>query len=470
MNNVTITLLAIGLFLIQGCAPEKEANRVSEITTNTQLQTVKEMPVVGSLSAPKLDSNVVWATNVGGQQYQGADGILYLADQFDADTVKGQIDSIKGAQDATIYQTYRSGDMHLQQPLANGTYDIVFRFAEPDDIAVGARIFDVLTEGKVVIADLDVKSARDGNSKSSVDRTVLNVEVNDGILDIQFKLIAGQPLLNGIVVRAKQSADMTQWSLLWNDEFDYAGAPNADKWTHDIWPSGKVNGEEQEYTDALENARVVDGKLLIEAHAKDGKITSARIHSAVKGDIQYGRVEVRARLPEGQGTWPAIWMLPSDPFMYASNCDPNTDWQGNDDCDAWPNSGEIDIMEHVGYDQNMVHGTVHTKAYYWVNGEQRKASIKAPSVSQEFHVYTMQWSAERIDVFLDEVLYFTYLKQTEDWQAWPFDHPFHLILNVAVGGGWGGAGGPTDLKALPTKMEVDYVRVYKRLNALSESN
>jgi beta-glucanase (GH16 family) len=463
MNNITITLLAVGLLLVQGCG----VSHGSKVDLNTTPPALKAATIVASPSAVVVDANVVWAVNVGGPEYLGDDGILYLADQFDTVTSKGQIDSMKGAQDATIYQTYRAGDMHLKKPLANGTYDLVFRFAEPEDIAVGARIFDVVTEGQVVISELDVKSARDGNSKSSVDRTVLNVELNDGVLDIQFKPIAGEPLLNAIVVRAKKTVDLAQWSMVWNDEFDYAGAPNVDKWTHDIWPSGKVNGEEQEYTDALENVRVVDGKLFIEAHAKNGKITSARIHAAGKGDIQYGRIDVRAKLPEGQGTWPAIWMLPSDPFTYASNCDPDIDWQGNDECDAWPNSGEIDIMEHVGYDQNVVHGTVHTKAYYWVNGEQRKASIKAPSVSQEFHVYTMQWSAERIDVFLDEVLYFTYLKQTEDWQAWPFDHPFHLILNVAVGGGWGGAGGPTDLSVFPVTMEVDYVRMYKRQVAVS---
>ena len=178
--------------------------------------------------------------------------------------------------------------------------------------------------------------------------------------------------------------------------------------------------------------------------------------------LSLSRVEARAKLPEGQGTWPAIWMLPSDPFKYASNCGAGTDWQGSDDCDAWPNSGEIDIMEHVGYDMNRVHGTVHTKAYYWVNGEQRKASIEAPAVNEGFNVYAMEWSAERIDVFLNNTLYFTYLKDSDDWQAWPFDHPFHVILNIAVGGGWGSAGGPTDLNAFPAKMEVDYVRIYKR--------
>jgi beta-glucanase (GH16 family) len=414
------------------------------------------------LSQSKSEGNVVWAVNVGGSLFESADGIVYQADEFDSQAVVGQIDAIKGAQQATVYQSYRAGEMHLQHPLAKGEYDIVFRFAEPDNVAIGARVFDVMAEGQIVIPKLDVRSARDGNAKSSLDRAVVNVAVTDGLLDIQFNPVAGEPLLNGIVVMRKSTVDLSEWEMVWSDEFNYTGAPDSEKWSFDIWPSRKVNDEAQAYTDSPKNVRVEDGKLTIQAHLDAGEYSSGRIHSAGKGDLKYGRVEVRAKLPSGQGTWPAIWMLPSDPFMYATNCDRDVDWQGNDNCDAWPNSGEIDIMEHVGYDMNRLHGTVHTKAYYWVNGEQRKASLEAQTVAEEYHVYAMQWSADRIDMFFDDVLYFSYLKQSDDWQAWPFDHPFHLILNVAVGGGWGGAGGPTDESAFPTSMKVDYVRVYKR--------
>jgi beta-glucanase (GH16 family) len=460
-------MLIIAIFAIQGCVSENPTNATPQAAEKQAMSITKSTSKSPRQLNNKTDRNVVWASNIGGPEYQGDDGILYQADNFDSTANSGRISTIKGAQDDTIYQTYRSGDMHLQHPLDNGKYDIVFKFSEPDNIAIGERVFDVVVEKNIVISKLDVKLARDGNSKSALDRTALNVEIVDGMLDLQFNMIAGEPLLNAIVVRAKQKADPAQWSMVWGDEFNYTGVPDGNKWSYDIWPARKVNSEEQEYTDSIDNVRVENGKLFVESHVKDGKISSGRIHSAGKGDIQYGRVEVRAKLPVGQGTWPAIWMLPSDPFMYASNCDPTIDWQGNDDCDAWPNSGEIDIMEHVGYDQNRIHGTVHTKAYYWVNGEQRKASIEAPRASQEFHVYAMEWSPDRIDVFLDDVLYFTYLKQSEDWQAWPFDHPFHLILNLAVGGGWGGAGGPTDLSAFPARMEVDYVRMYKRQTAVS---
>ena len=462
MNNIAITTLLFGLVLIQGCvshdqqaAPKSFVSKVDQSLPNIQ-----------------VDSSVVWASNLGGSEYQGADGIFYMADELKSTASAGQIDLVIGAQEATIYQTYRSGDMHLQKALPNGLYDIVFRFAEPNDVPIGDRVFNVMAEGQVVIPNLDVRSARDGNARSSLDRTVMNVALSDGMLDIEFKAIAGEPLLNGIVVRAKQTTDLTQWNMVWGDEFDYTGAPNKDKWSYDIWPAQKVNGEDQAYTDRANNVRVDDGKLIIQAHKErynEADYTSARIHSAGKGDMLYGRVEVRAKLPAGQGTWPAIWMLPTDPFKYASNCESGTDWQGNDNCNAWPNSGEIDIMEHVGYDMNRVHGTVHTQAYYWVNGNQRKASVEAQNADQAFHVYAMEWSPQRIDIFIDDICYFTYLNQAEGWQAWPFDHPYHLILNVAVGGGWGSAGGPTDILAFPATMEVDYVRLYEKTDLLTSS-
>jgi beta-glucanase (GH16 family) len=230
-----------------------------------------------------------------------------------------------------------------------------------------------------------------------------------------------------------------------------------------VWPARKVNDEDQAYTDRPENARLEDGMLVIEAHREeydDAEYTSARIHSSGKGDFLYGRFEIRAKLPRGQGTWPAIWMLPSDPFAYATNCEEG-EWQGNSDCDAWPNSGEIDIMEHVGYQMNHVHGTVHTKAYFWQVWEQRKGRIILDDVADAFHVYAIEWTPERIDAFVDDTLYFTYVNEQKGWEEWPFDKPFFLIMNVAVGGAWGRAGGPIDETVFPQKMLVDWVRVYQ---------
>ena len=135
-------------------------------------------------------------------------------------------------------------------------------------------------------------------------------------------------------------------------------------------------------------------------------------------------------------------------------------------CDGWPNSGEIDIMEHVGYQMDHIHGTVHTKAYYWVMWEQRKGRILIDGVADGFHVYALEWSPERIDIFVDDAHYFTYMNEGRGWEEWPFDQPFHLILNIAVGGVWGRSGGPIDDSIFPQRMLVDYVRVYQ--NAVVE--
>jgi beta-glucanase (GH16 family) len=181
-----------------------------------------------------------------------------------------------------------------------------------------------------------------------------------------------------------------------------------------------------------------------------------------KGDVHYGRIEARARLPVGKGSWAAIWMLPSDPFRYASNCVTGDAWQGVDSCDAWPNSGEIDIMEHVGYEAGHIHGTVHNRAYYWRNWQQRKGRILVEGVGEDFHVYALEWTPERIDIFVDDVRYFTYMNEGAGWRGWPYDHPFHLVLNLAIGGAWGRAGGGIDDRAFPQRMEVDYVRVFRK--------
>jgi beta-glucanase (GH16 family) len=295
-------------------------------------------------------------------------------------------------------------------------------------------------------------------------RTATGVKVTDGTLNIRFRASNGKPMLSALVVR-RQSQPIDQWKLLWSDEFDYEGRPDPGKWTHNVWRARRVNDEDQAYTDRLKNVEVKGGNLLITAHREDyddARYTSGRIHSSGKGDLLYGRVDVRARLPAGKGTWPAIWMMPSNPFTYASNCDENT--ERGEPCDAWPNSGEIDIMEHVGYDMQTVHGTVHSRAYYWKNGEQRKASIEAKSVDSEFHVYSMEWSPEHISILFDDIPYFYYANEHAGWESWPFDQPFHVILNMAIGGGWGRAGGGIDDSIFPVKLEVDYVRMFQRVD------
>jgi len=153
--------------------------------------------------------------------------------------------------------------------------------------------------------------------------------------------------------------------------------------------------------------------------------------------------------------------LPSAPCKYSTTCEPGEDWQGSDACDAWPNSGEIDILEHVGYQMGRVHGTVHNEAYYWLKWEQRKGRILLDGLDEEFHDYVLEWSPDRIDIFVDDVHYFTYVNEDTGWNAWPYDHPFNLIINLAIGGQWGRSGGPIDDSIFPQRMLVDYARVYQ---------
>ena len=412
------------------------------------------------LSGPAPET---WAINVGGESYRAPDGTPFGAETSVSGGTVGTMAQVKGSQDPTLYATHREGDIVVAHPLANGVYDLSFHFAEPDEIGPRERVFDAFAEGERVIDDLDIMLFRDGKVISALTVTVPGIEVTDGELNIGFEASSGEPILSALVARP-QGRREPGWELVWQDEFDADGAPDAGKWNIENWAPRKVNDEDQAYTDRSRNIRVEDGHLVIEAHREDygdAKYTSARIQSSGKGDFLYGRFEVRAKLPEGQGTWPAIWMLPSDPFTYATQCS-DGEWQGNPDCDAWPNSGEIDIMEHVGYQMNHVHGTVHNRAYYWINWEQRKGRILLDDVASNFHVYALEWSPERIDVFVDDALYFTYMNENESWREWPFDHPFHLILNVAVGGYWGRAGGPIDDTVLPQRMLVDYVRVYER--------
>lgn len=243
--------------------------------------------------------------------------------------------------------------------------------------------------------------------------------------------------------------DNMDYRLVWNDEFDYDGKPDESKWGYDAGGDGWGNQELQYYTDDG-NAWVENGRLIIEARKEEkgnNAYTSARLVSRGKGDWTYGKIEVCAKLPSGRGTWPAIWMLPTD-WVYG----------------GWPASGEIDIMEHVGYDQNIVHGSVHTQSYYHSIGTQKSGNIKVETASEEFHVYGVEWLPDTIKFFVDGEEYFSFTPaefvENPTYKEWPFDEKMHILLNVAFGGGWGGAKGIDD-EVLPARMEVDYVRVYQ---------
>lgn len=242
----------------------------------------------------------------------------------------------------------------------------------------------------------------------------------------------------------------TKYKLVWSDEFDYSGLPDSRKWSFDVEgnASGWGNNEAQFYTkERVQNAEVKDGFLSITALKEDfqgKKYTSARLRTATKGDWLYGRLEVRAKLPDGRGMWPAIWML-------------STDWKYG----GWPASGEIDIMENVGYDPYVIVASAHTKSYNHVQGTQKNNKLNIPDCYTNFHVYALEWEASEYRVFVDDQLYFTFKNKGTGFKAWPFDQKFHLILNVAVGGNWGGQKGIDD-SIFPRTMVVDYVRMYQK--------
>ncbi|MDQ1096002.1 MULTISPECIES: glycoside hydrolase family 16 protein [Chryseobacterium] len=233
--------------------------------------------------------------------------------------------------------------------------------------------------------------------------------------------------------------------LIWNDEFSGIGLPDSTKWNYDVGGHGYGNNEAQFYTkNRLENARVENGKLIIEARKeqwKDNKYTSARLLTKGKFSFQYGTVEVKAKLPKGRGTWPAIWMM-------------------SEGMKKWPDDGELDIMEHVGYHQGYIHASVHTKKYNHIIGTQKTDTLIVKDASEKFHVYKAVWTPEKIDVYVDKQKYFTYENNEKTYESWPFDQPYFIILNLAIGGFWGGKEGIDD-RIFPQKFEIDYVRVYQ---------
>jgi len=235
----------------------------------------------------------------------------------------------------------------------------------------------------------------------------------------------------------------------WNDEFDYTGLPSEKKWGYDLGGSGWGNNEKQFYTNSMKNASVANGKLTITAIKEPIKgmdYSSARLVSKNKLDVLYGRIEVSAKLPTGKGTWPAIWMLPTD-SVYG----------------GWPKSGEIDIMEHVGYDQNNVHFSTHAEAYYHQINTQKTSTKIIPTASTEFHKYRVDWTPYAIRGYFDDVKVFEFTNEGTGYKTWPFDKRFHILLNLAVGGNWGGAKGIDD-SIFPQQLVIDYVRYYKMID------
>jgi beta-glucanase (GH16 family) len=256
-----------------------------------------------------------------------------------------------------------------------------------------------------------------------------------------------------LVVSLTSAGPSSKWKLVWQDEFNAPNGTPVDqtKWTHEVGGSGWGNHELQFYTDGTANSFHSDGSLVIEVakehFSEPGKIarefTSARVTTKQTFTTTYGRVEARIKIPRGQGIWPAFWMLGADI-----------------DKSHWPGCGEIDIMENIGREPSIIHGTLHGPRYSGKKGPTSSYTLPDKKVfADAFHVFAVEWEPEVIRFYCDDVLYAT--RTPADLPAgtkWVYDHPFFIILNVAVGGDWPGS--PDATTTFPQRMLVDYVRVY----------
>jgi len=256
-----------------------------------------------------------------------------------------------------------------------------------------------------------------------------------------------------------QADNLNEWKLIWHDEFDNNGLPDSTKWSYEY---GFVRNEEDQYytQERLENTRIENGFLIIECRKEKFKnhmfkpesnfwkakkeyadYTSASIITKGKFSIKYGRIEVKAKIPQGQGVWPAIWML-GDSITGK----------------GWPACGEIDIMEFVGKEPGTIHGTVH----FAINGQHKSKGGKfyTEKPFDNFHIYAIEWDSEKIDFFFDENKYFTFnISEADEGNYNPFREPFYILMNFAIGGSWGGE---IDDKILPQQFIIDYIRVYQK--------
>ena len=262
-------------------------------------------------------------------------------------------------------------------------------------------------------------------------------EQNDGIFD-------------------QDEIEVSQWKQVWADEFD-GETIDESQWNKLRWRPGWVNNEQQAYTDRDTNLYLEDGYLVIQGLTEPGyygtdytgtadnaDYTSGRVNTDDKVSWTYGRFAIRAKLPKGNGSLPAIWMLGE-----------------NISSVGWPNCWEIDIMEHVGFDGGRIHGSIHTEDYNHANNTQKSGTTFIETATDSFHIYSLEWSPTYLRYLIDNISYFfVYNDSNGDVAKWPFYEPEYIILNLAIGGDWGGAQG-IDPSAFPMKMLVDYVQVFK---------
>jgi beta-glucanase (GH16 family) len=241
---------------------------------------------------------------------------------------------------------------------------------------------------------------------------------------------------------------LTKYVLEWQDVFDYEGLPNPNKWSYDVGARRWGNGETQYYTKGA-NVTVSPGLMTLVGKIEpylDSPYTSCRMTTYEKKHFQYGRIEVRAKVPANTGSWPAIWMLPVD-FKEQKT--------------SWPKCGEIDIMEHVTHLMDTHHVSLHTELYNHGIKTQRTYLEKRPGFTKEFHTFGMDWTKDYIEFFLDGVAYKRFYRNEPGFdtseRGWPFDKPYYLIINIAIGGTWGGHVNESEY---PCYFPIEFVKYY----------
>ncbi len=267
-------------------------------------------------------------------------------------------------------------------------------------------------------------------------------------------LLLSLPRINAQQITPAGKQEERRWKLVWSDEFNQpnGSAVDASKWVMEVGGKGWGNRELEYYTSRPENLFIRDGALVIEARRENfatpreptRQYTSARLKTAGKFSQQYGRFEARIKIPSGQGMWPAFWMLGDNIGEI-----------------AWPACGEIDIMENIGKEPSTIHGSIHGPGYIGDAGIQAPYTLPGKErFADDFHVFAVEWEPEAIRFYVDNDLYATRTRADlrRGWK-WVFDHPFFLLLNLAVGGRW--PGNPDAATVFPQYMLVDYVRVYQ---------
>lgn len=418
-----------------------------------------------SFRFPVILSSIIFVLSIMGCQKESEDALPTITIEAETFTdSNGEFSVVEAEGDNKIVTALDKGDwLAYEVPVeVVGRYRCEIKLSSLSNSAGSCWIEDYYDneDGRIynITAGIPIPATRKGGKYSIVSKDgsplntgmhkmKLHIESDSVNVDwIKFILIREHQLTPDTLV---QNMDGSEWELVWSDEFDGSGLVDSTKWTYDIGNWGWGNNEPQYYTSKrLKNARQEDGNLIIEARKDDmgQPWTSARLTTRGKVSFTYGKIEWRAKVPAGDGTWAAGWTL-GDSYR---------------DELSWPYCGEIDILECVGREiddetgDGINHASCHTRAYYFKQGNHITGTIPVENMTGAYHTYAVEWDEQAVVAYLDGEKYYTYDKHDSAW-AWPFDEPQNLIINLAIGGGMGGA---IDESLTSQKLIVDYVRVY----------